>query len=263
MGFPSPGCSLPAPAVGDRDTAEELVLIAFVINHRTVLGVGHVPDNNPGKELIDAVDPDRAVVLMDQTDHNYWLSSKGPELAGIYADTPTNEVVIIEKDPVTGDQREALAKRRSSDDLGAPKMGLAKDSPANLPELIEAASRMDMKRTAFSELLDEVQREMERREVEIRMICGEGPLTASERNKLDDKLSAMRREVRAESDDARYTLLREMGALDKAVSAVGEMYASPNQMLLLEGLGTSESLKEPRRRPKWRRYLNLQQSSHV
>ena len=53
-------------------------------------GMGLFPGNNPSKALIDAVIPDRPVVLVDQTGHNYWLNSKGLDLAGIDAETPTD-----------------------------------------------------------------------------------------------------------------------------------------------------------------------------
>ncbi|MGI9329291.1 MAG: amidohydrolase [Gammaproteobacteria bacterium] len=66
-------------------------------------GVGHFPDDHPRKELLDEIVPDRPVVLIDQTGHNYWVNSKALELAGIDADTPTDKNYIIEKDPVTGE----------------------------------------------------------------------------------------------------------------------------------------------------------------
>ena len=66
-------------------------------------GVGHFPGNNPGKELIDAIVPDRPVVLIDQTGHNYWVNSKALELAGIDAETPTDDKYVIEKDAATGE----------------------------------------------------------------------------------------------------------------------------------------------------------------
>ena len=66
-------------------------------------GVGVFPDDNPSKELIDAVISDRPVVLIDQTGHNYWVNSKALELAGIDAATPTDDKYVIEKNPVTGE----------------------------------------------------------------------------------------------------------------------------------------------------------------
>jgi predicted amidohydrolase YtcJ len=66
-------------------------------------GLGVFPGDNPRKEVIDAVVSDRPVVLIDQTGHNYWVNSLALELAGIDADTPTDDKVVIEKDPVTGE----------------------------------------------------------------------------------------------------------------------------------------------------------------
>ncbi|MGI9342948.1 MAG: amidohydrolase [Gammaproteobacteria bacterium] len=66
-------------------------------------GIGVFPNNSPRKELLDEIIPDRPVVLIDQTGHAYWLNSKGLELAGINADTPTDEYIVIDKDPETGE----------------------------------------------------------------------------------------------------------------------------------------------------------------
>ena len=78
-------------------------------------GLGVFPDENPGKELIDRVIPDRPVIVIDQTGHNYWVNSKALELAGIDRDTPTDDKYIIEKDPVTdgGVGRLLVPKARS------------------------------------------------------------------------------------------------------------------------------------------------------
>jgi predicted amidohydrolase YtcJ len=65
-------------------------------------GVGHFPGNAPSKELLDAVVPDRPIVLIDQTGHNFWVNSKALELANIDADTPSPEGYVV-KDPTTGE----------------------------------------------------------------------------------------------------------------------------------------------------------------
>ncbi|MEE9123790.1 MAG: amidohydrolase [candidate division NC10 bacterium] len=65
--------------------------------------LGTYPDDNPRKEWLDAVVTDRPVNLLDQTGHSSWLNSKALELAGITADTPTSNLVVIEKDPETGE----------------------------------------------------------------------------------------------------------------------------------------------------------------
>ncbi len=66
-------------------------------------GVGVFPNNSPSKTLLDEIIPDRPVVLIDQTGHAYWLNSKALGRAGITAETPTNELYIIDKDPKTGE----------------------------------------------------------------------------------------------------------------------------------------------------------------
>ena len=143
--------------------------------------------------------------------------------------------LVKDKDIVRGIQR------RSSEDLVAPKMGLTQDSPANLSELIEASSKMSMKYDALTKEFGSGQRKMEAEEIKIRQkFAGIQMSEAEKRKATETELSAMRREVRAESEGRRYQSLREMDNLDKAISAVGEMYTSPNQMLLLSGLGTPE-----------------------
>jgi predicted amidohydrolase YtcJ len=38
-------------------------------------GVGVCPGNNPSKEILDAIVPDRPVTLLEQTSHSMWLNS--------------------------------------------------------------------------------------------------------------------------------------------------------------------------------------------
>lgn len=63
---------------------------------------GVFPGDNPGKELLDEIVPDRPVAMLDQTGHSMWINSKAMELAGIDADTATSQLIVIEKDPETG-----------------------------------------------------------------------------------------------------------------------------------------------------------------
>lgn len=56
----------------------------------------------PKKERLDAICPDKAVVLIDFGGHLFWLNSKALEIFGITEDTPAIEGGIIEKDPETG-----------------------------------------------------------------------------------------------------------------------------------------------------------------
>jgi len=65
--------------------------------------LGVFPGDNPHKSQLDAIVPDRPVALLDQTGHSMWLNSRAMELAGINADTPTSQLVVIEKDPQSGE----------------------------------------------------------------------------------------------------------------------------------------------------------------
>ena len=73
----------------------------WIIGGQWSLGV--FPDDNPGKELLDEIVSDRPVALLDQTGHSMWLNSKAMELAGITSDSPTSNLIVIEKDPNTGE----------------------------------------------------------------------------------------------------------------------------------------------------------------
>jgi predicted amidohydrolase YtcJ len=73
----------------------------WIIGGQWSLGV--FPDDNPGRELLDKVVPDRPVALLDQTGHSMWLNSRALELSGITAETPTSQLIVIEKDPTSGE----------------------------------------------------------------------------------------------------------------------------------------------------------------
>ncbi len=64
---------------------------------------GTFPDDDPRKELLDAIVPDRPVAILDQTGHGLWLNSMALELAGITADTETSNLIVISKDPESGE----------------------------------------------------------------------------------------------------------------------------------------------------------------
>ena len=66
-------------------------------------GMGVYPDENPHKRDLDAVVPDRPVILIDASGHYYWLNSKAPEMVGITSETPSGKGAVIEKDPTTGE----------------------------------------------------------------------------------------------------------------------------------------------------------------
>jgi len=65
--------------------------------------LGLFPDGNPNKALIDAVVPDRPVLLRGSDGHNWWLNSRGLERAGIDASTPDPPKGVIERDPASGE----------------------------------------------------------------------------------------------------------------------------------------------------------------
>ena len=60
--------------------------------------LGVFPGDNPHKSRLDEIVPDRPVALLDQTGHSMWINSRAMELAGIDADTPTSQLIVIEKD---------------------------------------------------------------------------------------------------------------------------------------------------------------------
>jgi predicted amidohydrolase YtcJ len=65
--------------------------------------LGVFPGDSPRKEALDEIVPDRPVALLDQTGHAMWLNSRAMELAEITAETPTSQLIVIHKDPATGE----------------------------------------------------------------------------------------------------------------------------------------------------------------
>ena len=61
------------------------------------------PGGMLSKDLIDAVVPDRPVMLSSTDGHSGWANSKALELAGITANTPDPVDGRIERDPATGE----------------------------------------------------------------------------------------------------------------------------------------------------------------
>jgi predicted amidohydrolase YtcJ len=57
------------------------------------------PGGTPRKEDLDAIVPDRPVVLPNRDGHSVWVNSRALELAGIDADTPDPADGRIERDP--------------------------------------------------------------------------------------------------------------------------------------------------------------------
>jgi predicted amidohydrolase YtcJ len=73
----------------------------WIIGGQWLLGV--FPDDNPHKALLDELVPDRPVALLDQTGHSMWLNSRALELAGITQETPTSQLIVVEKNPKSGE----------------------------------------------------------------------------------------------------------------------------------------------------------------
>ena len=65
--------------------------------------LGVFPNDNPPKELLDEIVPDRPVFLYCQSGHSAWLNSKCFELVGITKETPITKTFIYAKDPTTGE----------------------------------------------------------------------------------------------------------------------------------------------------------------
>jgi predicted amidohydrolase YtcJ len=64
---------------------------------------GTFPNDSPRRELLDRIVPDRPVAMLDQTGHSVWLNSKALGMAGITAETEVNQLIVIDKDPSTGE----------------------------------------------------------------------------------------------------------------------------------------------------------------
>ena len=73
----------------------------WIIGGQWLLGV--FPGDNPHKDLLDEIVPDRPVALLDQTGHSMWLNSRALELAGITRETRTSQLIVIEKDAESGE----------------------------------------------------------------------------------------------------------------------------------------------------------------
>lgn len=65
------------------------------------------------KELIDAVVPDRPVILWSRDGHTTWVNSKALEVAGITKDTPDPADGRIDRDPKTGEPSGSLQEGAS------------------------------------------------------------------------------------------------------------------------------------------------------
>ena len=78
----------------------------WIIGGQWLMGI--FPNDSPRKEWLDEVVADRPVALLDQTGHAMWLNSRAMELAGITAETETSQLIVIHKDPDTGEPTGAI-----------------------------------------------------------------------------------------------------------------------------------------------------------
>lgn len=89
--------------------------------HKWLIGRGwnydlFAPSGLPTKDIIDAVERNRPVMLENYDGHSYWVNSKALELAGINRSTPNIKegeltVGIIVRDPATGEATGVLKER--------------------------------------------------------------------------------------------------------------------------------------------------------
>jgi len=82
----------------------------------------------PKKERLDAISPNKPVILTSYDGHSIWVNSKALEIAGITKDTPDPEAGVIERDPVTGEPWGTLKEAA---------MELLPDEKYTLAQLIE------------------------------------------------------------------------------------------------------------------------------
>jgi len=95
------------------------------------------PGARARRELIDAVVPDRPVVLSSTDGHTTWVNSKALEIAGITKDTPDPPDGRIDRDPRTGEAVGSLQEGAAS---------LVRDKvPPSTPEQLQAGLRYAIK----------------------------------------------------------------------------------------------------------------------
>lgn len=63
----------------------------------------HFPPTGPGKEILDAISPDRPISLVSNDGHSLWVNSKALELAQLTKDTSNPKGGVIERHPQTGE----------------------------------------------------------------------------------------------------------------------------------------------------------------
>ncbi|WP_084031938.1 amidohydrolase [Desulfonatronum lacustre] len=91
-----------------------------------IRGGGWLPDLAPRREHLDAIVPDRPVLLKSIDGHNAWVNTRALVLAGITRDTPNPPGGIIERDALSGEAtgilREWTAMELVESRLSAPTL---------------------------------------------------------------------------------------------------------------------------------------------
>ena len=118
-----------------RDYAEANPDKEWIMGGQWSLGV--FPDDSPRKELLDEIVPDRPVALLDQTGHSMWINSQAMELAGINADSPTSQLIVIEKDPETGEPTGTIREQAIQQVELVIKQATAEDYVEPIAEVME------------------------------------------------------------------------------------------------------------------------------
>jgi predicted amidohydrolase YtcJ len=95
------------------------------------------PGGRASRELIDAVVPDRPVMLSSSDGHTTWVNSKALEIGGITRDTPDPPDGRIDRDPKTGEPLGTLQE-------GAGSLVSSK-APETTPEQSQAGLRYAVK----------------------------------------------------------------------------------------------------------------------
>ena len=113
--YGSMNLSLQEPADVDAILAEVGAYAQANQNREWIIGgqwsLGVFPDDSPSKELLDKIVPDRPVALLDQTGHSMWLNSRALELSGITAETTTSQLIVIKKDPASGEPTGTISEQ--------------------------------------------------------------------------------------------------------------------------------------------------------
>jgi len=90
----------------------ECTQLAGIGAERWIIGSGWAaylwPKSEPDKAILDALFPDRPVVLGSSFGHTLWVNSRALEIAGIHAETYVGDDGVIVRDPETGEATGAL-----------------------------------------------------------------------------------------------------------------------------------------------------------